>query len=127
MIRVAVADDHPEMRVAIRLLLNMSEEMEIMCEVSNGRQAVDCVKYLQPDVLVMDINMPVLGGLAATKQITKLSVPTRVILISTDIGIFVARQAAAAGARGFIPKDQLANLLLLAIETVQRGEEFFVE
>jgi len=127
MIRVALAEDHAEMRVALRLLLSISREIEIVCETSNGQEAVDCVKRLQPDVLVMDIHMPVLDGFAATQQITDLSVPTRVILISTYIGKFVARQAAAVGAKGFVPKDEVAKLLLPAIETVHRGETFFVE
>ena len=127
MIRVAIADDHPEMRVALRLLLSISKDIEIVCETSNGQEAVDCVKRLQPDVLVMDIHMPVLDGFAATKQITDLSVPTRVILISTYNENFFVRQAAAVGAQGFIPKDDAAKLLLPAIETVHRGELFFVE
>ena len=127
MIRVAIADDHPEMRVALRLLLSMDKEIEIVCVTSNGQEAVDCVKRLQPDVLVMDIHMPVLDGFAATKQITDLSVPTRVILISTYTGSFIAKQAAAVGAQGFVPKDDVAKSLLLAIETVQRGGTFFVE
>src|SRR5688500_1552172 len=120
MIRVAIADDHPEMRVALRLLLSISKEIEIVCVTGNGQEAVDCVKRLQPDMLVMDIHMPVLDGFAATKQITDLSVPTRVILISTFRGKFVAKQAADVGAQGFVPKDDLASLLLSAIETVHR-------
>ena len=127
MIRVGLADDRAEMRVALRLLLSLSKDIELVCETSNGQEAVDCVKRLQPDVLVMDIHMPVLDGFAATQQITDLSVPTRVILISTYIGKFVARQAAAMGAKGFVPKDEVATSLLPAIETVHRGELFFVE
>src|SRR6266540_6856979 len=116
MIRVALADDHAEMRVALRLLLSLSNEIELVCIINNGEEAVDCVKRLQPDVLVMDIHMPVLDGLAATKQITDLSVPTRVILISTETGSFIVRQAVAVGAQGFVPKDEVARSLLLAIE-----------
>lgn len=127
MIRVAIADDHPEMRVALRLLLSISKEIEIIYVASNGQEAVDCVKRLQPDILVMDIQMPVLDGFAATKQITDLSVSTRVILISTDTGSFIARHAAAVGAQGFVPKDKVAKSLLPAIETVHRGETFFME
>src|SRR6185436_4775253 len=102
MIRVAIADDHPEMRVALRLLLSMNKEIEIVCMTSNGQEAVDCVKRLQPDVLVMDIRMPVLDGFAATQQLADLSLPTRVILISTEIGGYIARRAAAVGAKGFV-------------------------
>jgi DNA-binding NarL/FixJ family response regulator len=127
MIRVALCEDHPEMRVALRLLLKLSKDIELICEASNGQEAVDCVKRLQPDVLVMDIRMPGLDGFAATQQITHLSVSTRVILISTDIGKFVARQAAAVGAQGFVPKDDVGTLLISAIETVHRGETFFSE
>jgi DNA-binding NarL/FixJ family response regulator len=127
MIRVGLADDHAEMRVTLRLLLSLSKDIELVFETINGQEAVDCVKRLQPDVLVMDIHMPVLDGFAATKQITDLSVPTRVILISTDTGNFIVRQAAVVGAQGFVPKDDVAKLLLPAIETVQRGETFFVE
>lgn len=127
MIRVAIADDHPEMRVALRLLLSISKEIEIVCVASNGQEAVDCVKRLQPDVLVMDIHMPVLNGFAATKQISDLSVPTRVILISTYTGKFFVMQAIAVGAQGFVPKDKVAKSLLPAIETVHRGELFFME
>ena len=127
MIRVALSDDSPEMRVALRLLLSLSKNIELIYETSNGQEAVECVKRLQPDVLVMDIRMPMLDGFEATKQITDLSVSTRVILISSDLGSFIARKAAAVGAKGFVPKDDVAKLLLLAIETVHRGETFFVE
>jgi DNA-binding NarL/FixJ family response regulator len=127
MIRVAIADDHTEMRVALRLLLNISKDIEIVCETSNGQEAVDCVKRLQPDVLVMDIHMPVLDGLEATKQITDLSISTRVILMSTYRGTIIAREAATVGARGFVPKDHLTESLRTAIETVHRGEVFFME
>jgi DNA-binding NarL/FixJ family response regulator len=127
MIRVALADDSDEMRVALRLLLNLSTNMELVCETSNGQEAMDCVKRLQPDVLVMDIRMPVLDGLAATQQLTELSVSTRVILISASIGKATATRAAAVGAKGFVPKDDVATLLLSAIEAVHTGKTFFRE
>lgn len=127
MIRVAIADDHPELRLSLRLLLSMYREMEVVCEISNGQEAVDCVKRLQPDVLVMDIQMPVLNGFEATKQIIDLSLRTRVILISTYRGIIIAREATAVGARSFVPKDLVSEWLHTAIETVHRGEVFFIE
>lgn len=127
MIRVAIADDHPELRVALRLLLNLSKSIEIICESSNGQEAVDYVRRLKPDVLVMDIQMPELDGFEATRQIANLSVNTRVILISAYRGSIIAEDAASAGAQGFLPKDILAESLLNAIEIVHRGETFFVE
>jgi DNA-binding NarL/FixJ family response regulator len=127
MIRVAIADDHPELRVALRLLLNLSKSIEIICESSNGQEAVDCVKHLGPDVLVMDIQMPVLDGFEAARQIADLSVNTRVILMSSYRGAIVVEEAASVGAQGFLPKDVLGESLLYAIEIVHRGELFFVE
>ena len=127
MIRVGITDDNPKILITLRLLLSISEDMEIVCETHNGQEAIDCAKRLQPDVLVMDVHMPVLDGLAAAKQINKLPVCTRVILISLDAENATAREAAAVGAQGFIPKDDVAKQLLPAIETVNRGETFFVE
>jgi DNA-binding NarL/FixJ family response regulator len=111
----------------VRLLLHLSEEIEIVGETDNGQDALDCVMSRQPDVLVMDIQMPALDGLTATKQIVELSLPTRVIIISLTRGSFIARKATEAGAKGFLAKDDLAEFLLPAIEAVQRGELFFRE
>ena len=127
MIRVVLADDHPEVRLALRLLLRLSEEMEVVCVASSGQEALDCVRNLQPDVLVIDIQMPELDGFSVTKQIVELSLPTRVLIISLTRGNFIARKAAEMGAKGFLAKDDLAVYLLPAIEAVHKGELFFKE
>lgn len=127
MIRVALAEDHPEVRLALRLLLHLSDEIEIVCETSDGIAAVECVQNLQPDVLVIDVQMPLLDGFAATKQIVDLSLPTRVLVISLNRGIYMAERAAAVGAKGFLAKDDIAITLLPAIEAVHRGESYFRE
>jgi|SRR5918994_1012836 DNA-binding NarL/FixJ family response regulator len=127
MIRVVLADDHPEVRLALRLLLRLSEEMEVVCVASSGQEALDCVRNLQPDVLVIDIQMPELDGFSVTKQIVESSLPTRVLIISLTRGNFIARKAAEMGAKGFLAKDDLAVYLLPAIEAVHKGELFFKE
>jgi len=127
MIRVAIAEDHAEMRVALRLLLSLAKNMRLICEASNGREAVDCVQRLHPDVLVMDIRMPELNGLDAAKQVLALTPQTRVILISSNRGGYMVRQAVHIGAQGFVPKDHVAEFLRTAIEAVHRGETFFME
>jgi DNA-binding NarL/FixJ family response regulator len=127
MLRVAIADDHPDMRVALRLLLSLSKATEIVCATSNAEDALDCVRSFGRDVLVMDIQMPGLDGLEATKQIVELAVPTRVVLISIFRGSYLVRQAKAAGAKGFVPKDDVARHLIQVVETVSRGEEMFIE
>lgn len=127
MIRVAFADDHPEIRLALRLLLRLAEDMEIVCETSDGQEALDCATSLQPDVFVIDIQMPALDGFAVTKQIVDLSLPTRVILVSLNRGSYPARRAVEVGAKGFLGKDDLAVSLIPAIRAVYQGEMFFQE
>lgn len=127
MIRVAIADDHAEMQVALRLLLNLTEDVEVVCAAGDGHEAVECAKQLQPDILVMDVQMPELDGLEATKQIVSLALPTRVILTSIHTDSYWVRQARAAGAKGFLPKDDLAVSLRQAVQIVYRGQEIFVE
>jgi DNA-binding NarL/FixJ family response regulator len=125
MIRIAIADDSAELRTALRLLTKLYKHIELVGEATDGQEALDCVERLLPDVLVMDIRMPVLDGLAVTKRIQNLTVGTRVILMSSDIGAYVAKTAREAGARGYLRKDDLGKQLLPAIEAVHYGEEFF--
>jgi DNA-binding NarL/FixJ family response regulator len=127
MIRVALADDHPEVRLALRLLLRLGKDMDVVCVASSGQEALDCVLNLQPDVLVIDMQMPELDGFSVTKQIVELSLPTRVLIVSLTRGNFIARKAAGMGAKGFLAKDDLAVYLLPAIEAIHRGELFFKE
>ena len=114
------------MRLALRLLLKLFAEIELVCEAADGQQALECVQRLQPDVLVMDIRMPRLDGLAATRKLAELGAQTRVILVSSFVGGYVVMQASAAGAQGYIPKDQVARDLLPAIRAVHLGETYFM-
>jgi DNA-binding NarL/FixJ family response regulator len=127
MIRVAITEDHPDMRDALRMLLSQSADVDLVYETDNGQGAVECARRLQPDVLVMAVNIPVMDGFAAAKRIHDLPIPTRVILISLDSGSFIVHQAAEVGAQGFVAKDNAAQQLLSAIRTVYHGETYFVE
>ena len=126
MIRVLIADDHPEVRLVLRLLLKLSPDIDLVGEAVNGQEAIESVKLFQPQVLVMDIRMPVLDGLKATKQIVDLEIDTRVILISLDRGGYMARKAEESGAEGFVPKDEIPTSLREAIYAVYRGKTFFL-
>lgn len=115
------------MRLALKLLLKLSAEIQLVCEAGDGQQALDCVQAFQPDVLVMDIRMPVLDGLSATRKLAELGLKTRVILVSSYTGGYVLMQASEVGAQGYVPKDQVARDLLPAIRAVHLGETFFVK
>jgi DNA-binding NarL/FixJ family response regulator len=106
------------------LFLRLSN-FDVVFEAKNGREAIEGVQEHQPDVLVMDVRMPELDGLAAARRIADLSLPTRVILISSFRSMDVLQAVIAAGAHGYVCKDELIELLPLAIETVGQGGSFF--
>ena len=124
-IGVLLVDDHTVVRQGLRALLKAEEDMEVIGEAENGRQAVTLAKKTPPDVVVMDVAMPLLNGLEATRQILK-NVPTAKVLVLTSYGDDeCVEQLMKAGAAGYLIKQTAANDLLKAIREVQRGNAFF--
>lgn len=122
MIRVVVAEDHHLVRQGIRALLERTDDITVVGEAANGHEAVELVKRLAPDVLVMDIAMPRLNGLQATGQIRTLGVATQVVVLSMYSDETLVRQALRKGARGYLLKRSVAEELLLAIRAANRGD-----
>ena len=100
-IRVLLADDHTVVRQGLRALLAAEEDIEIVGEAENGRQAIQLVKKLLPDVAVIDIAMPVLNGLEATRQITRSVPATKVLILSSYSDDEYVQQSTEAGAAGY--------------------------
>lgn len=115
------------MRTALRLLLRRSAEIELVDEACDGQEALESVRLFRPDVLVMDIRMPVLDGISAVKLAREVSPATRVILMSLHADGFMMKKAREAGAHGLLPKDNIAQTLVSAIEAVHRGETYFID
>lgn len=124
-ITVFLADDHTVVRQGLRALLSSEEDMEIVGEAENGRQAVQLVKELTPDVVVMDIAMPVLNGLEATRQITRAMPSAKVLILSSYSDDEYVQQLTEAGAVGYLVKQTAANDLLKAIREAYKGNAFF--
>lgn len=122
MIRVIVADDHHLVRQGIRALLEKANDIEVVGEAADGREAIDLVEQLAPDVLVMDIAMPRLDGNQAAGQIRALGVATQVVILSMYSDETLVRRALRNGARGYLLKCSAAEELLLAIRAASRGE-----
>jgi two-component system, NarL family, nitrate/nitrite response regulator NarL len=124
-IRVLLADDHPVVRKGIRGWLTGVENLEVVDEAVNGLEAVAKVKELSPDLVLMDVDMPKLNGLEATKQIRKEFPNTRVLILSMHTNKAVVLQIIQSGAGGYVLKDAPPADLLRAIESVDNGEPFF--
>src|SRR3954467_8847611 len=124
-ISVLLADDHIVVRQGLRALLAAEDDIEIVGEAENGRTAIQMVKKLLPDVAVVDIAMPVLNGLEATRQITRAAPSTKVLILSSYSDDEYVQQLTQAGAAGYLVKQTAANDLIKAIREAYRGNAFF--
>src|SRR5262249_54875279 len=121
-IRVLVADDQSMVRAGFRLLLASQDDIEVVAEASNGLEAVDKAARFNPTVILMDIRMPELDGLQATRRILEANETARILILTTfDLDEYVY-EALCAGASGFVLKDEPPEQLLAAIRTVAGGE-----
>ena len=124
-IKVLLVDDHPVVRKGLQSCLANRENLKVVGEAADGLEAIQKVKELDPDVVLMDINMPGMDGLAVTETLRKNSPRTRVLVLSVhDTRDYVMR-IVKAGARGYVLKDAPPDELVLAIETVHAGEAYF--
>ncbi len=121
-IRVLLADDHTILRDGIRALLEDEPDMEVVGEAEDGHTAVKMANQLKPDVVIMDIAMPLLNGLEATRQIKRDQSQINVLILTMHENEEYIRQVLATGAMGYILKDAAARELLGAIRAVYRGE-----
>jgi len=124
-ITVLLADDHMIVREGLRALLEAEGDIEVVGEAQTGRQAIQLAKRLRPSVVVMDIAMPLLNGLEATRRILKAVSNTRVLILSAHGDDEYIRQAIMLGAAGYLIKQTSADLLSRAIREVQKGNTFF--
>lgn len=121
MIRVALVDDQALFRAGVRMLVDSQPDLEVVAEASDGREAIDVVRATRPDVVLMDIRMPVMDGLAATAELLADPEPPRIVMLTTFDLDEAAARAIRQGASGFLLKDADPEFLLAAIRTVHAG------
>jgi len=124
-LRIVVADDHEIARKGIVALIRLNPDWEVCAEVMNGRAAVERAKELNPDLVILDLGMPVLNGLEATRLILQNDPRVKVLILTMADGDRVVRDAFAAGARGFVLKSDAGRDLVAAIQALQYGNTFF--
>lgn len=123
-IRLLIADDHKLMREGLRALLSGESDIEVIGEASNGREIVKMVEDSSPDIVLMDISMPQLNGIDATRQIEDLSGDTRVIALSMHADRLFVQGVLKAGAGGYILKDSAFEELAQAVRAVSNGQMY---
>jgi DNA-binding NarL/FixJ family response regulator len=123
-VRVILADDHEIVRNGLRALLEREQDVEVVAEAQDGRTAADLVGKLSPDVVVMDISMPDLNGIEATRQITTKCPATRIIALSVHSDCRFVVEMFKAGASGYLVKDCAYEELIYAIHTVMQNRKY---
>jgi two-component system response regulator NreC len=122
--RILLADDHAVVRQGFKMILGAQADMEIVGEAGNGREAVELAGQLNPDIVVMDVAMPELNGIEATRRLIAANPHTRVIALSMHKDSVYVREILRAGARGYLLKDSGADDLVKAIRAVAGGESY---
>jgi DNA-binding NarL/FixJ family response regulator len=124
-VRILIADDHEVVRRGLRALLETRPDWEISGEAVTGRQAVEETRRLTPDVVIMDISMPEMNGLEATRQIRKAVPQTQILILSVHDSEQLVREVLEAGARGYVLKSDAGRDLIAAVESLCQNKPFF--
>jgi DNA-binding NarL/FixJ family response regulator len=124
-LRILLADDHIVVRTGLRALLERQPNLKVVGESENGRETVELAASLGPDVVVMDVGMPILNGIEATKTIVTQRPATAVVILSMHADESYVMRALKAGARGYLLKDSAAADLISAIHAVSQNKSFF--
>lgn len=125
--RILIADDHEVVRKGVCSLLESRADLKVCGEATNGQEAVDLARQLDPDLVVLDVTMPVLDGFSAARKIKQLLPAIPILMLSMHAGLEMVRAAKAAGAQGFVTKTDVAGTLLKAVDVVLQGETFFTD
>jgi DNA-binding NarL/FixJ family response regulator len=123
-LRILIADDHEAVRKGVCAILTAHRDIEICSEAANGKEAVQKALQLKPDLVILDLSMPVLGGLEAAAQIRSALPSVPILILSMHEGCKIAEATRLAGAQGFVSKSNGGQVLLEAVEALMKGETF---
>jgi DNA-binding NarL/FixJ family response regulator len=124
LLRVLVVDDHAVMRRVICGLLSRNITLEVVCETSNGEEAISKAEELQPDIVLLDISLPGISGIGAAPEILRVSPKSRIIFVSQHTSLQVVREALESGGQAYVSKSDAGLDLAEAIRAVSKGERF---
>jgi len=124
-IKLLLADDHGIVREGLKALLRRHSDMEVVGEASTGKAAVDLTRQTLPDVIIMDIQMPDLNGIEASRQILAENPDIRILALAADLSHTAIGQAVRAGIKGFMLKESMFDELIEAITSIHRNQEYY--
>ena len=122
--KILIADDHPVFLSGLRALFESEKQIEVCGEAKDGQEAIDLVKKLEPDIVIMDINMPGMNGIVATREILSIRENTKVLALSIHSDRQFVKEMLDAGAAGYLLKNDAPEELVKAIEIVNKGDMF---
>ncbi|PAP78064.1 response regulator [Rubrivirga marina] len=121
-VRTVLIDDHPALRAGVRAVLEQTGRIEVVAEASDGERGVEICQRLEPNVVLLDMEMPGMDGIAVAERLRELAVPTRVLAYSAYDDAAYVTAMLQAGAAGYVTKDKPMSLVAEAVEAVARGE-----
>jgi DNA-binding NarL/FixJ family response regulator len=125
-VRILIADDHPVIRKAVRATLQVHPHFEVCGEAMDGAQAVEETKKLKPDVVVLNVTMPVMNGFEAARRIRTIKPESAIVILSSDADQRFVDEAKKLGVRAYVAKTKAGEALIKAVEAAIRGEDFVV-
>jgi DNA-binding NarL/FixJ family response regulator len=124
-IRVLLVDDHPALRLGLRVLLERAPDVELVGEAEDSEEALALVESSQPDVVVLDCELPGIGGIGVAQEIARRGLPSRVVALSAYDSERYVRGMLEAGAKGYLLKEEAPETVVAAVQAVARGEEWY--
>jgi two-component system invasion response regulator UvrY len=124
-VRILIVDDHEVVRQGVRSILQAQPKWEVCGEASDGHEAVNLAKKLNPDIIILDVTMPVMGGLAAASYILQFNRDSKILIFTMHESATLAKLVQKSGARGLVVKSQAGRNLIQAVEKVLAGETYF--
>jgi two-component system, NarL family, response regulator DegU len=123
--RILIADDHEAVRKGVCAILTSRGDIEICAEAVDGQQAIEMAVKMKPDLVILDINMPVLGGFATALEIKRLLPGIPILFFTMHDGAKFVAEAKKAGVQGFVAKEKAGQVLLDAVDALRRNEQYF--
>jgi DNA-binding NarL/FixJ family response regulator len=125
--RCLLVDDHESVRMGVTAILSSRPDIQICGEASNGKEAIEKARELQPDLIILDVTMPVLDGINSAKEIRKFLPEVPILFFSMHNGVYLVHEAKLAGVQGFVSKTEARATLLHAVDALAKKQTYFPE